>query len=266
MVAICVLPPSRVAAPHDRNPPLAMFRRRIDQRSTPAQVGSWPFLRNAGRHMSCPILLFAPPRPKAACLAALHRDREQPPLPTLAGFEFVAEDVASHDGSLSTLRRTIVDPRRKRSRRVSLHRGSLVVRQRLGPEVVARDRDRVSSLCLCAQRQTAGVSDNLTLRGRRDPWRDACPSSDCTLAVCVDVVDTLAATGALSSRRQSRVPGQLRCLIFVFRRPRRRTLWRPRRWVRLCGCWCGVLSVRRNASSGMRLGRIRPFGDDAAST
>ena len=30
--------------------------------------------------------------------------REQSPLPTLAGFEFIAEDVASHDGSLSTLR------------------------------------------------------------------------------------------------------------------------------------------------------------------
>jgi len=30
--------------------------------------------------------------------------REQPPLPTLAGFEFIAEDVASYDGSLSTLR------------------------------------------------------------------------------------------------------------------------------------------------------------------
>jgi hypothetical protein len=30
--------------------------------------------------------------------------REQPSLPTLAGFEFVAEDVASHDGSLSTFR------------------------------------------------------------------------------------------------------------------------------------------------------------------
>ena len=46
---------------------------RIDQRSTPAQVGSLPLLRNAGRHMSCPILPFAPPRPKAARLAALHR-------------------------------------------------------------------------------------------------------------------------------------------------------------------------------------------------
>src|SRR5271168_2986172 len=42
MVAICALPPSRVAAPHDRNPPLAMFRRRIDQRSTPAQGGLLP--------------------------------------------------------------------------------------------------------------------------------------------------------------------------------------------------------------------------------
>jgi hypothetical protein len=30
--------------------------------------------------------------------------RERPPLPTLAGFELIAEDVASHDGSLSTLR------------------------------------------------------------------------------------------------------------------------------------------------------------------
>jgi hypothetical protein len=30
--------------------------------------------------------------------------REQPPLPTLAGFELIAEDVASHDGSLSTFR------------------------------------------------------------------------------------------------------------------------------------------------------------------
>ena len=28
--------------------------------------------------------------------------REQPPLPTLAGFEFIAKDVASHDGSLAT--------------------------------------------------------------------------------------------------------------------------------------------------------------------
>ena len=43
--------------------------------------------------------------------------------------------------------------------------------KRLGLEVVARDRDRVSSLCLCAYRQTAGVSDNLTLYG----CRDACP-------------------------------------------------------------------------------------------
>src|SRR5271168_4576789 len=30
--------------------------------------------------------------------------REQPPLPALAGFELIAEDVASHDGSLSTFR------------------------------------------------------------------------------------------------------------------------------------------------------------------
>ena len=29
---------------------------------------------------------------------------EQPPFPTRAGFEFSAEDVASHDGSLSSLR------------------------------------------------------------------------------------------------------------------------------------------------------------------
>ena len=29
--------------------------------------------------------------------------REQSPLPALAGFEFIAEDIATHDGSLSTL-------------------------------------------------------------------------------------------------------------------------------------------------------------------
>ena len=48
--------------------------------------------------------------------------REQSPLPTLAGFEFITEDVASHDGSLSTMRRTIVGPRRKRGQRVHPHR------------------------------------------------------------------------------------------------------------------------------------------------
>jgi hypothetical protein len=35
-------PESGVAAAHDRNPPLAMFRRRIDQRSTPHQGGPLP--------------------------------------------------------------------------------------------------------------------------------------------------------------------------------------------------------------------------------
>ena len=37
--------------------------------------------------------------PKAARSGASSR-REQSPLPTLAGFELIAEDVASHDGSL----------------------------------------------------------------------------------------------------------------------------------------------------------------------
>ena len=62
-----------------------------------------------------------------------------------------------------------------RGRRVRLHRGSLVVSQRLGPVVVARDRQLVSSSCLCAQHKTAGVSGDFTLRGRRDPSRNACP-------------------------------------------------------------------------------------------
>jgi hypothetical protein len=38
MVAICVLPPSRVAAPHDRNPQLAMFRP-ADQSTINARSG-----------------------------------------------------------------------------------------------------------------------------------------------------------------------------------------------------------------------------------
>src|SRR5271166_1256598 len=39
----------------------------------------------------------------SVCSGASSR-REQSPLPTLAGFEFIAEDIASHDGSLSTWR------------------------------------------------------------------------------------------------------------------------------------------------------------------
>ena len=113
---------------------------------------------------------------RSLCSSASSRG-EQPPLPTLAGFEFefVAEDVASQDGSLSTLRWSIVSPRKMRGRRVGLYRGLLVVRQRLGPVVVARDRQLVSSSCLWAQHKTAGVSDDLTLRGRRVLWRSVCP-------------------------------------------------------------------------------------------
>jgi hypothetical protein len=113
----------------------------------------------------------------AACVPGASSRGEQPPLPALAGFEFefVAEDVASQDGSLSTLRWSIVSPRKMRGRRVRPSRGSLVIKQRLGPVVVARDRNLVASFCPCAQRKTAGVSDNLTLRGRRNPWRNACP-------------------------------------------------------------------------------------------
>jgi hypothetical protein len=51
---------------------------------------------------------------------------EQPPLPTLAGSERIAEDVASHDGSLSTFRRPTVNPRRRRGRRVRPCGGSLI--------------------------------------------------------------------------------------------------------------------------------------------
>ena len=54
---------------------------------------------------------------RSLCSSASSRG-EQPPLPTLAGFEFefVAEDVASQDGSLSTLRWSIVSPRKMRGR------------------------------------------------------------------------------------------------------------------------------------------------------
>jgi len=38
MTGICALPPSRVAAPDDRNPPFAMFRRRIDRRPLRADL------------------------------------------------------------------------------------------------------------------------------------------------------------------------------------------------------------------------------------
>ena len=102
---------------------------------------------------------------------------EQPPLPTLAGFEFefVAEDVASQDGSLSTLRWSIVSPRKMRGRRVGLYRGSLVVRQRLGPVVVARDRQLVSSSCLWAQHKTAGVLRRLDFARSSGPLAKRVP-------------------------------------------------------------------------------------------
>jgi hypothetical protein len=67
---------------------------------------------------------------KSSVRSGASSQRQQPPLPTLAGFEFSAEDVASHDGSLSTF---------------------------------------------CAQRETAGVSDNLAWRDLRDPRRSTCP-------------------------------------------------------------------------------------------
>jgi hypothetical protein len=41
---------------------------------------------------------------KSSGYSGMSSRREQPPLPSLAGFEFIAEDVASHDGSLSTPR------------------------------------------------------------------------------------------------------------------------------------------------------------------
>jgi hypothetical protein len=166
-------------------------------------------------------------RPSVRCRASSRR--EQSPLPTLAGFECIAEDVASHDGSLSTMRRTIVGPRRKRGQRVHPYRGSLVVRrQRLGLDVVARDRNLVASSCLWAQHKTAGVSDDLTWRGRRVLWRSACPF------VWLHA-GRLTGRGRQSHRqrctlggRESRVPRRFGCLISP--------LWRLRRWLRLCCC------------------------------
>ena len=41
---------------------------------------------------------------KSSVRSGVSSRREQPPLPVLAGFEFIAKDVPSDDGSLSTLR------------------------------------------------------------------------------------------------------------------------------------------------------------------
>ena len=63
-------------------------------------------------------------------------------------------------------------------------------------------------------------------------------------------------------RRESRVPRRFRSLIFAFRRPPRRSLWRPEGWSDSAVVSAASRSVRRKDSSGTKLGRIRPFGVD----
>jgi hypothetical protein len=134
--------------------------------------------------------------------------REQSPLPALAGFELIAEDVASHDVSLPTFRWPTVDLGRKRGRRVRRHRGSLFVGRRRGPDVVTRDRNLVAPFYLCAQRQTAGGSDNLIWRGR-SAGRSACSLICLRAGVRRDAVDSCSATGALASSEKLKFRGNL---------------------------------------------------------
>jgi len=104
MGAICALPPSawplRMIAIHHWR---CSAGGSINDQS-PAQGGSLPFPRDAGRQVSCPIPPVRAASTKSSAVSGASSHREQPPLPTPAGFEFVAEHVASHDGSLSTLR------------------------------------------------------------------------------------------------------------------------------------------------------------------
>ena len=146
-----------------------------------------------------------------------------------------------------------------RGRRVRPYRGSLVVRQRLGPVVVARDRQLVSSSCLCAQRQTAGVSDDLTLRASSRPLAKRLPLHLIARGTFDGTRSTISPPTAHSRRR--RIPSSA-------------AIWMldPSRFgAREGGSNSAVVSAesrsgRRNDSSGTRLGRIRPLGDDSTST
>jgi hypothetical protein len=120
--------------------------------------------------------------PRAACAAALHRDE--------SSRRFQRSPGLSHRRRRSEPRWFAFDlevndrrPSKEAWPESPSYRGSLVARQTPDLDVVARNRDLVSSFCLCAQRQTAGVSDNLTWRGRRDLGETPAPSSDCTLDV-----------------------------------------------------------------------------------
>src|SRR5271156_1111612 len=75
--------------------------------------GDWP---KAGAELALAMWIGRCSRVASARLA-------QQPLPALAGLEFVADDIAAHDGSLSRFRRNFVAGGRRRRRTVRDDRG-----------------------------------------------------------------------------------------------------------------------------------------------
>ena len=94
------------------------------------------------------------------------RPLDNRPLPAFARLEFIAEDIATHDGSLSIWTRSVVDARLGRAQGVRLCDGLLVLGGNSGRPGVESDRDLDSPfclwmwLCIWKRRRIAGVSDD----------------------------------------------------------------------------------------------------------